>query len=65
MWNDKADGKTVYLCISDFLEKIPAEAKARGAATDYVYMNYASQFQHVIRSYKPDNKGKLKRIFSN
>ncbi|KAK7398012.1 hypothetical protein QQX98_012620 [Neonectria punicea] len=62
MWDNKSDDATVYRWMSDILEKVTAEAKARGVNNDYVYMNYASQFQDVVATYGASNKAKLKTV---
>ncbi|KAF9880572.1 FAD binding domain protein [Colletotrichum karsti] len=62
MWDNKEDDATVYRFMSDILEQVTAEAKARGVDNNYIYMNYASQFQDVISSYGAENKAKLKSI---
>lgn len=48
--------------ISKVLERIKAVAVSEGVQNDWVYMNYASQFQDVISSYGSGNKAALKRI---
>ncbi|OHE91335.1 hypothetical protein CORC01_13364 [Colletotrichum orchidophilum] len=62
MWDNKEDDDTVYAYMSAILEKITAEAKSRGVDNDYVYMNYASQFQNVVGSYGTENVARLKSI---
>ncbi|KAF4966899.1 hypothetical protein FSARC_5463 [Fusarium sarcochroum] len=62
MWDNKSDDEAVYSWMSDILETVTKEAKSRGVNNDYVYMNYASQFQDVIASYGSENKAKLKSI---
>ncbi|KAJ3541237.1 hypothetical protein NM208_g4701 [Fusarium decemcellulare] len=62
MWDNKSDDAKVYRWMSDVLENVSAEAKSRGVDNDYVYMNYASQFQDVISTYGSSNKAKLKSI---
>lgn len=62
MWDDIEDDATVYHFMSDILEQVTAEAKTRGAKSDYIYMNYASQYQDVISSYGAENKARLKSI---
>lgn len=64
MWSNEKDDASIYKMISTVLTRIKAEAVARGVENDYVYMNYGSQFQDVIKSYGPDNKAKLKSIAS-
>lgn len=62
MWTNASDDDKVYAWMTDVLNKIKAAAKAKGVDNDYVYMNYASQFQDVISSYGAVNKAKLKSI---
>ncbi|KAF4457682.1 hypothetical protein F53441_442 [Fusarium austroafricanum] len=62
MWDNKSDDEAVYRWMSDILETVTKEAKARAVKNNYVYMNYASQFQDVIASYGSSNKAKLKSI---
>ncbi|RKL38984.1 hypothetical protein BFJ72_g7114 [Fusarium proliferatum] len=62
MWNNKSDDDAIYSWISDIFQVVTKEAKARGVNNDYVYMNYASQYQDVIASYGSGNKAKLKSI---
>lgn len=52
----------MYQMISTVLERIKTAAVSEGVQNDWVYMNYASQFQDVISSYGPENKAALKRI---
>ncbi|KAI3401489.1 hypothetical protein diail_10923 [Diaporthe ilicicola] len=61
-WEDEEDDAAMYRMISAVLEKIKAAAVSEGVQNDYVYMNYASQFQDVVSSYGPENKAALKRI---
>ncbi|KAM0351034.1 hypothetical protein ACHAPU_002815 [Fusarium lateritium] len=61
-WEKRADDEAVHSWVSDVLETISHEAKARGVGNDFVYMNYASQFQDVIATYGSVNKAKLKSI---
>ncbi|KAM0424329.1 hypothetical protein ACHAPT_010475 [Fusarium lateritium] len=62
MWLNKSDDAAVYRWMSDVMEKTKAESKSRGLDNDYLYMNYASQFQDVVTNYGADNKAKLKSI---
>lgn len=39
-----------------------AYAKTKGLANEYLYMNYASQFQDVVPSYNTTNHAKLVSI---
>jgi hypothetical protein len=61
-WNQTADDDTVYKVMSDIMQQIKTESVALGVANDWVYMNYASQFQDVIASYGDNNKAKLKAV---
>ncbi|KAF1940310.1 FAD binding domain-containing protein [Clathrospora elynae] len=60
-WNNTRDDNTVYKVMSDIIQAIKTESEALGVQNDYVYMNYASQFQDVIASYGT-SKSKLKAI---
>ncbi|KAM5352946.1 hypothetical protein ACJ41O_005668 [Fusarium nematophilum] len=62
MWRNKSDDDKIHRWMSDILEKVTAEAKSRGVNNDYVYMNYASQFQDSVATYGASNKAKLKSI---
>ncbi|KAK8130623.1 hypothetical protein PG999_003003 [Apiospora kogelbergensis] len=61
-WRDRGDDAAVYAVASRVLTRIKAASVARGAASDYVYMNYASMFQDVIGSYGAENKARLKAV---
>ncbi|KAF4947628.1 hypothetical protein FSARC_13930 [Fusarium sarcochroum] len=62
MWAYKTDDAVMFRWISDFIKIIDAEARKRGLGNDYIYMNYASQYQDVIAGYGSTNKAKLKKI---
>ncbi|KAK1675289.1 FAD binding domain-containing protein [Colletotrichum godetiae] len=62
MWSNEEDDDAIYSFTSTVLKRINDEAKARGVANDYIYMNYAAQFQDVISGYGAENKAKLKSI---
>lgn len=61
-WNQAKDDEAVYKVASDILSATKEESVRRGASSDYVYMNYASQFQDVVSSYGSANKAKLQSI---
>ncbi|KAM0279909.1 hypothetical protein ACHAQH_004350 [Verticillium albo-atrum] len=61
-WEDAAGDATIYNMISTVLTRITAEAKAIGVHNDYIYMNYASAFQDVIKGYGAANAAKLGKI---
>ncbi|KAK2749729.1 hypothetical protein FQN55_002965 [Onygenales sp. PD_40] len=62
MWADKADDEAVVGAIAGIIEKIKTEAKAKGKLNDYIYMNYASQFQSVVESYGKENHERLLKV---
>ncbi|KAK7947854.1 uncharacterized protein PG986_008740 [Apiospora aurea] len=61
-WDHREDDAAVYGVASKILTRIKTVSVKRGAANDYVYMNYASMFQDVIRSYGAESKARLKAI---
>lgn len=61
-WNNEDDDAAFYNMISTVLTRIKDVASSLGVQNDYVYMNYASQFQDVISSYGSENKARLKGI---
>ncbi|CRK46114.1 hypothetical protein BN1723_006893 [Verticillium longisporum] len=61
-WQDAAGDAAIHAMISTVLARITAEAKALGLQNDYVYMNYASAFQDVIKGYGAANAARLKSI---
>lgn len=63
-WKTKSDDVKVYQFMSEVLYTIKAVARAKGLHKDYVYMNYASQFQDVIGSYGREQKEYLQATAS-
>lgn len=61
-WDDAEDDAVLYQTLSNIFTRIKTEATARQVQADYVYMNYASQYQDVINSYGLSNKAKLKSV---
>ncbi|KAK7949220.1 uncharacterized protein PG986_010106 [Apiospora aurea] len=61
-WTQARDDELVYRTMSDIMRLIKEESEAMGVASDWVYMNYASQFQDVVSSYGAENKARLKRV---
>ena len=39
-----------------------AEAKNKGLDNEYIYMNYASQYQDVLKSYGPEEYARLESV---
>ncbi|GES65884.1 FAD binding domain protein [Aspergillus terreus] len=63
-WDNATDDETVYQFVSDYFAAVVAKAKSLGLYHEYIYMNYASQFQDVISSYGSANKARLQAIAS-
>ncbi|KAL4942241.1 hypothetical protein BDV06DRAFT_192579 [Aspergillus oleicola] len=64
MWNSASDDETIYQFLDEFFDTATEEAESRELDNDFIYMNYASQFQDVILSYGEDNKARLQEIAS-
>ncbi|KAE8347233.1 hypothetical protein BDV24DRAFT_146783 [Aspergillus arachidicola] len=60
-WDKAADDNAVYAFIQSYYKVITDEAKKRGIAHQYIYMNYGNQFQDVIAGYGADNKARLQK----
>jgi hypothetical protein len=58
-WEKRADDAAVIAFMEGSLEKMRADAAARGTLVPYIYMNYAFTGQDVIGSYGPGNKARL------
>jgi hypothetical protein len=63
-WNKAADDNAVFSVMSDIMRAIKAESRALGVDNDWVYMNYAAQFQDVIASYGEQSKTRLNSVAS-
>jgi hypothetical protein len=61
-WSDAADDKRVLRAAQSIVDKSVTFAKSKGLANEYLYMNYASQYQNVIPSYNATNQARLKAI---
>jgi hypothetical protein len=61
-WNNAVDDDKVYEVMSNIMKQIKKESIDLGVANDWIYMNYASQFQDVIASYGDASKAKLKKV---
>ncbi|OJJ42849.1 hypothetical protein ASPZODRAFT_136991 [Penicilliopsis zonata CBS 506.65] len=62
MWDDAADDEAVMNVLATITDKALGAAKARGLDNDFLYMNYASQYQAVVPSYGAANQARLKEI---
>ncbi|KAK9427673.1 hypothetical protein V1505DRAFT_21194 [Lipomyces doorenjongii] len=61
-WEDVSDDDAILKAASNIVQKSVAQAKAWDLDFDYLYMNYASQFQDVIPSYGKRNSKRLASI---
>jgi hypothetical protein len=61
-WQNASDDARVLAFFSTIIKKVKAEAKSKGLDNDYIYMNYASQFEDPIGSYGAANVQKLKAV---
>ena len=62
MWANEADDERVLSTNKRIVDRCVAESKQRGLFVEYMYMNYASQFQDVIPSYGTENHARLKAV---
>lgn len=62
MWAGATDDARVYQAADAIQTKVLEKAKELGLYEDYIYMNYASQYQDVVASYGPENKARLKEV---
>lgn len=61
-WETPADDDQRFEFITRVFTRIMDEAKKRGLESEYLYMNYAAEFQRAIPSYGKDNVARLKKI---
>jgi hypothetical protein len=61
-WTNAADDARVIGAYASFVSRCDAEAKKRGLYENYLYMNYASQYQAVVPSYGAANQQRLKQV---
>ncbi|KKZ68374.1 hypothetical protein EMCG_05960 [[Emmonsia] crescens] len=59
VWSNEADDESIYKAFN-MMQTIKAKAKGSGLHVDYLFMNYASQFQDVISSYGAENVRRLR-----
>jgi hypothetical protein len=62
MWDDIADDNLIFNILGTITANSIAYAQANGLYNEYLYMNYASQYQAVIPSYGTENFNKLKDV---
>lgn len=58
-WNKASDDATVMKFAATVIKLVKSEARAKGLDNDYIYLNYASQYQDPINSYGAANVRKL------
>jgi hypothetical protein len=61
-WNNAIDEPQFHRVISTIIRLIKAEARERGLDNDFVYLNYASEYQDPIGSYGAANKARLQAV---
>jgi hypothetical protein len=61
-WNKKEDEPKFHSVIANVIKLVKAEAKRRNLDNDFVYLNYASEYQDPIGSYGAKNKQRLVEI---
>lgn len=64
MWSSPSDDARILAANQRIIDRTVAKAEEMGVYEDYIYMNYASQFQDVVQSYGVDNKETLVNIGS-
>lgn len=62
MWALESDDNAVLQAQSNIVARAKARSAELGLDNEYIYMNYASQFQDVISSYGAENKARLASI---
>lgn len=61
-WNQAGDDDQILGAFRGALDKMRADAGARGTLVDFVYMNYSLGFQDPIGSYGAENKRHLQTV---
>jgi hypothetical protein len=61
-WNNAADEPKFHHAINEVIRIVKAEAKRRGLDNDFIYLNYASEYQDPIGSYGTANKARLQSV---
>ncbi|KAH8694268.1 FAD binding domain protein [Talaromyces proteolyticus] len=62
MWGDIADDNLILDILGSITSKAIAYGKANGLYKEYLYMNYASQYQAVLPSYGSANFARLQSV---
>jgi hypothetical protein len=58
-WKKASDDATVLKFFSTVMKNVKAYAKGKDLDNDYIYMNYASEFEDPLASYGSANVAKL------
>lgn len=61
-WANASDDARILAFFSNIIKKVKTEAQSKGLDNDYIYMNYASQFENPISSYGAANVKRLKTV---
>lgn len=61
-WEKEEDEPQFHRVISNVIKAAKAEAKKRGLDNDFVYLNYASEYQDPTGSYGVANKERLEKV---
>ena len=61
-WNSKEDESKFHEVIDSIIVALKTEAKRRDFDNDFVYLNYASEYQDPIASYGAKNRDRLGSI---
>jgi hypothetical protein len=61
-WADKSDDEQILAVMRGALEDIRKQAVEKGTAIDFVYLNYAFNFQDPIGTYGAENKRRLQEV---
>ncbi|KAL1618639.1 hypothetical protein SLS54_007074 [Diplodia seriata] len=62
MWHSELDDDAVLEAANNIIQKVNDKARSMGLGHEYVYMNYASQYQDPIAGYGQENKDRLVAI---
>ncbi|PWY93673.1 FAD-binding domain-containing protein [Aspergillus sclerotioniger CBS 115572] len=61
-WKDREDDEHIMGLMKDTLGRIEADAKEKGQAVGFTFMNYASGFQDPVASYGVENVSRLQGV---
>lgn len=61
-WAEASDDARILAFFSSIIKKVKDEALSKGLDNEYIYMNYASQFEDPIGSYGAANVKRLKAV---